>query len=246
MRALNIIAIVILTIMLSACENTATLEARVTDAPITVDGTLINKVNVKISEVSVHMSQTVDANAAGWVTLTTAPTTVDLLEFQSGTTALLGTQTLTAGHYQQLRFTVESAILTLGTTPVTTAVVTITSGVLRLNLDVTLEANKKYGVTLDFDAAKSLDLSGGGWRMAPPVVKVREVYLINADGTHTVLAKGSGATCTADSECTANKGEKCCGAAGAMKCVDVKTDVNNCGSCGTSGCATCTDGVCNA
>jgi hypothetical protein len=50
---------------------------------------------------------------AGQVTVSDAPQSFDLLQLQGGVTALLGTSTIPAGDYAQLRLVVDSARLTL-------------------------------------------------------------------------------------------------------------------------------------
>ncbi len=232
-------------------SNLANSSMRVylTDTPMTIDGQSVDKVLVTFSDLSAHTSATAGDTDAGWQSFTLKATTVDLLTLQNNINTILADQTFPAGRYQQLRATVSSAQLYLTASPTTPVNVTIPSGVLRINIDVTIAANTKYGVLLDFVASDSLKQAGGTWRMAPPVIKVKEIFIINADGTTTAVGNGGGAqaqACTADTGCTAVV-QKCCPATGANRtCANITTDNNNCGACGTV-CTlpqTCKNGAC--
>lgn len=188
MKKFTLVFLLLILALANACGNSASLEVRLTDkAAIVVDGHTINTALVTISEVSVHTSASAGENAAGWQAIALSNNVdINLLNLQNGVNQLLGRIDLPAGSYQQIRLTVASATITIDGSP-TPVPVTISSGILKMNLGVSLVAGNNYGVILDFSAADSLNLTGATWRMAPPVITVREIYRINADLTHTPL-----------------------------------------------------------
>lgn len=171
----------------SSTNGYAQLQVRLTDNHLEDEN--VKNVFVKISEVSVHTSSTSSENEGGWLeTQLKEAQEIDLLTLQNDVNKLLAEHPqLPAGTYQQFRVTVDSARVVMNDGSESLA--KIHSNKLRANLGVTLEANKKYGFTLDFDAEKSLKRVGnqGEWRMAPPVITVKDMYVINDDGTHTSI-----------------------------------------------------------
>lgn len=146
-------------------------EAPVTSkmAPITIGADTITKVMVTISDVSVHTSSSAEGSAAGWTSIpVTGLTDVDLLTLQGAVDLIMGSVSLTAGTYQQIRLTVSSASILIGTstTPVT---VTIPSGVLRVNFapPLTIAADTKYRVVLNFNSRQLSKNQQGAWSMTP-------------------------------------------------------------------------------
>lgn len=139
---------------------------------------------VTISKVTAHM-----ADGTSWTTLPftggATSRTCDLKRL-TNTTDVLGTGTLTAGHYTQIRLTVASATLyfdnaTTGdvcgatmTTPLgLKAEVKIPSGEIKLNHQFEVPAGGTTSILLDFDGDKSIKLHGNGdYQMSPPVISV--------------------------------------------------------------------------
>lgn len=233
LKVWSVCALLVLALATS-CTDSGTMEVRMTDA--TIEGTDVAQVIVNISDVSVHTSASAGATDSGWKSLTLSNNTaLDLLSLQNGINQILASVSLPAGQYQQMRITVASAKVVFADS--TNADVTIPNGTLKFNLGATIENNKTYGVVLDFDAAASLRLQGGTWRMNPPVITVKQVYLATV---------GSGGTCTALTDLCVVGTQKCCGTSPTIQCIDIASDENNCGGCGTvctSG-QTCTNGVC--
>lgn len=156
---------------------------------------------VTLSEVSVHMSGTGTSDGE-WVKLDFAgdstPTelTCDLKRLEKAED-LLAKDSLTAGHYTQLRLTVSDAKLyknleSAGTvacavepkdfeptssTPVTRGEepVVVPSGTLKLNREFCVPASGETTITLDFDGDKSIHQTGNGKYMMTPVVGVVKV-----------------------------------------------------------------------
>jgi len=127
---------------------------------------------VTFKEVSVHRAET------GWETVAfaggAAARTCDLKQLQAATD-VLGVAALPAGHYTQIRLTVESAALyfenaaTAGpcagtiTAPAgTSAALTISSGAVKLNRQFTVAVGGATTMLLDFDGDRSIKKTGAG------------------------------------------------------------------------------------
>lgn len=144
------------------------LAIRLTDSPFSEAKAVL----VTFSEVSVHRSET------GWETLPFAggasTRTCDLKKLV-GATDVLGVGPLLAGHYQQIRLTVESAAIyfdnastgaacapTIAAPAGIHAPVEVSSGTLKLNREFTLASGGATTILLDFDGDKSIKHVGGG------------------------------------------------------------------------------------
>ncbi len=127
---------------------------------------------VTFKEVSVHRT------GAGWETVAfsggAAGRTCDLKQLQAATD-VLGVASLPAGHYTQIRLTVESAALyfenpaatgpcaaTIAVPAGATAALKIPSGTVKLNRQFTIAANGATTMLLDFDGDRSIKRTGGG------------------------------------------------------------------------------------
>lgn len=192
-RVLSLAALLFMLALSNACNNYGTLEVRVTNgSPIVakIPGHTIDTAVVTISDISVHTSASANASDAGWSSiLLTNNVELDLMSIEGGLTKLLGMIGLPAGTYQQIRVTVASASITIDSLPEVIAV-TIPSGVVKMNLGITVVDGQQYGVRLDFNLSESLSLNGNTWRMAPPVINVLEIYQIRADGCLMPIVDG--------------------------------------------------------
>ena len=138
---------------------------------------------VTFSEVSAHVSGTGGFTPIPFSGGATSRT-CDLKKLAAATD-VLGTGTLTAGHYTQLRLTVSSAILDFDSassgaacqasiTPASknTANITIPSGQLILNREFDVTQNGATTITLDFDGDQSVHAQGNGQYNMSPVIAV--------------------------------------------------------------------------
>jgi hypothetical protein len=152
----------------TAPAGTGTLTVGIKDTPFSDAKAVL----VTFKEVSVHRAET------GWETVAfaggAAARTCDLKQLQAATD-VLGVAALPAGHYTQIRLTVESAALyfenaaTAGpcagtiTAPAgTSAALTISSGTVKLNRQFTVAAGGATTMLLDFDGDRSIKKTGGG------------------------------------------------------------------------------------
>ena len=142
----------------SSSTGTSNLQVRLTDAPVAYDS-----VNVDIREVRVNLRN----DSAGWVTLNTMAGVYNLLGLQNGVDTLLATGTVQAGTVQELRF-----ILGPNNTVVVGGVsfpFTIPSGS-ESGLKIKVGKNINAGLDsllVDFDAALSIKLEGGSYKLRP-------------------------------------------------------------------------------
>ena len=142
---------------------------------------------VTFSEVSAHVSGTGGFNPIPF-SGGASSRTCDLKKLAAATD-VLGTGTLAAGHYTQIRLTVSSAILDFDSassgaacqasiTPAATdktASITIPSGQLILNREFDVTATGATTITLDFDGDQSVHSQGNGQYNMTPVISVVSV-----------------------------------------------------------------------
>lgn len=85
--------------------GTGTATVSMTDAPACG----YEVVNVTVSKVRIHQSDSASDNAPGWTDITlNPPQPMNLLDLNNGALASLGETPLTAGHYTQLRLVLDN------------------------------------------------------------------------------------------------------------------------------------------
>lgn len=160
-----------------ASVSKGTLTINVTDAPPKTD---VTSIMVTLSSVEVHRAalettQSQDAGQSGdggeWVEIVvpSATKTFDLLKVQ-GVEQLLASTQVAAGKYTQIRLTVERAeVATGGGTP---KPATVQSKTLKIVHPFNILAGEITTLTLDFDAAKSVIVTGQNNIMVKPVINL--------------------------------------------------------------------------
>jgi len=192
----------LLTVFIAGCGSDGggstqpgTLGVSMTDAPACG----YDEVNVTVRKVRVHQSSSADDKAAGWTDITLdPPRTINLLNLNDPTKpnfALenLGETSLGAGHYTQLRLVLEDNngnqpsanwIVLTGQNPTKIPLETpsaIRSGV-KLIHQFTVNSGQRVDLLLDFDACKSIVLTGNGKYILKPVIKVIPFALNGIEG----------------------------------------------------------------
>lgn len=138
------------------------LEIWVTDAP----GEVLS-LDVTVSNIQVHMASDNVDDEEGWITVVSDNRTFDLIALR-GVQELLGEQELEAGHYTQIRMTVDNV-----TVNGVEANIIVPSGVLKLVGQFEIKADCTTALTLDFDALSSLrEPTGEGKIVFQPIVKL--------------------------------------------------------------------------
>lgn len=140
--------------------NTGTLDMYVKDSPENW-----TYVNVTFSLVQVHQANATDSE--GWYNLTpstSGPVTVNLAALQN-LSALLGTATLKAGMYTQLRIVVSQAtgVMQNGTE----VNFTVPSGNLVTTDPFNITSGQTTGQTIEIDLSRSIVQADGVWLFTP-------------------------------------------------------------------------------
>ncbi len=167
-----------------------TLNVSLTDAP--AGG--FTAVNVTISKVRVHQSNSASENDAGWTDITLNPARkINLLDLTNGVLEDLGQTSLSAGHYTQLRLVLVANSGTnlansvvLSSDPAATEIAldtpsAVQSGIKLIN-EFDVASGQRVDLVLDFDALKSVVARGNGTFLLKPVIKVVPTQLNGIDG----------------------------------------------------------------
>jgi hypothetical protein len=169
----------------SSPSSSASLTVMLKDSPYSDAKALL----VTFSDVSAHVANS--ASDAGWTTLPFASgatsRTCDLKKLVTAQD-VLGTGTLAAGHYTQIRLTVSSASLyfdnassgaacapTIAAPAGSNAAVTIPSGEVKLNREFDVSSSGATTILVDFDGDQSVKQTGAGAYMMTPVIAVVSV-----------------------------------------------------------------------
>ena len=145
-------------------EGTGTLVMKLTDAPPDLN---ITAALVTISQVNVHYAGTNDTNGS-WITVINESQTFDLIQIQNAT-EFLGSMSLPAGWYTQIRLFVDSAIVTIDGIQYD---LKIPSNKVKLITPWLLQDGQTLTLTLDFDVQKSVHETGSGNYIMKPTIKV--------------------------------------------------------------------------
>jgi hypothetical protein len=141
------------------------------DAPAGYD-----EVNIVVTRVEVHKASS-DSNS-GWFVINNNTATYDLLRLRNGASVILGDNSLDAGSYTQIRL-----IIGIGSNIVVNGVVyplEIPSGEqsgVKLNHAFVIQDGLLYELLLDFDAERSIVVTGNGQYKLKPVIRVTPVVI---------------------------------------------------------------------
>ena len=182
MRGRRLTPLFILAIVMAAfgCSKTTapgfgTIKLRLTDAPGD-----FQQVNLAVTQVSAHLegSEAAGENdstgtGGGWQVLRSDPFNVDLLTLRNGVFTTLAVAQVPAGHYTQIRLKLASGsnVVIDGVTHPVTVPSGMQSGY-KLVGDFNVPAGGLLDLTLDFDAARSIVLTGSGTYILKPTVRV--------------------------------------------------------------------------
>lgn len=162
-------------VIVPGCNNLSSqgrATVKMTDDPSNFDAMIVN-----IDRIEVHKSGT---GSNGWEVLSDQPTRVNLLSLTNGQTSLLGSSTLAAGSYDQLRLILGSgnSIVDQGTSYALSIPSGLQTGI-KININLQVKDGQTSNVLLDFNAAQSVITSGVGIYILQPVI--RSVNM-NSDG----------------------------------------------------------------
>jgi hypothetical protein len=162
----------------SSASGEGSLRVALTDAPACG----YDEVNVTVVRVDVHRSSDANDNDGGWQSLVLdPPRRIDLLTLTNGVLEELGTTTLPAGTYTQLRLVLAA---NGATRPPANSVVLTSGGEvalqtpsgqqtgLKIPVNITVEEGERADVVLDFDACRSVVRAGQSGRyLLKPVLR---------------------------------------------------------------------------
>ena len=165
-----------------------TLSASLTDAPACG----FDAVNVTVAKVRVHTSGSASDTESGWTDITLNPARkINLLNLTNGTLDLLGTTSLAAGRYNQVRLVLDpntgsamaNSVVPTGTTAEQSLDTpsAVSSG-LKLQGDFDVVAGQRTDIVIDFDACRSVLTKGNGKYALKPVVKLIPAALNGISG----------------------------------------------------------------
>lgn len=190
----------------SGSAPTGTLNVSMTDSPACG----FDHVYVTVNQVRVNASSAAADNDSGWSDITLAtPRKIDLLSLTNGVMTTLGTTTLPAGQYQQVRLVLaqnqgntpaNSVVLTGTTTEQPLSTPSATQSGLKIIRPFTVPANTTVDLVLDFNACKSVVAQGNGGYTLKPVVTATPTavsgtidgYVAPAQAGATVYAEQNG------------------------------------------------------
>ena len=185
----------------SAGTSNGTLGVSLTDAPACG----FDAVNVTVSMVRVHTSNSASESDAGWVDIA-VNRKINLLQLNNGVLDKLGEVPLQAGKYTQLRLVLDpntgaglaNSVLLTGQTNETPLITpsAVQSGI-KLVYEFTVAAGQRADVLLDFDACKSVVRRGNGSYALKPVIQAIPFVLNGIDGYVDPALLAAGVTVTA-------------------------------------------------
>jgi hypothetical protein len=147
-----------------------TISLRMTDDPADYQ-----EVNLSITQVSAHLegAGAESDSTDGWQVLRTEPLDVDLLTLRNGVFTTLALAQVPAGHYTQIRLKLApgSNVVVGGVTHPLTVPSGLQSGY-KLVGEFDVPAGGLIALTLDFDAARSIVLTGSGTYLLKPTARV--------------------------------------------------------------------------
>ncbi|MEN8191734.1 MAG: DUF4382 domain-containing protein [Bacteroidota bacterium] len=126
-------------------EQNGTLNLYLTDAQTDYD-----EVNITFSEISAHID-------SDWVTVLGEEVMVNLLDYNNGKTFLLASEPLPIGKYTQIRLHITDANVVVDNE---TIPMKVPSEKLKLGPQFTMEEGIAFGLIMDFDASRSVVVSG--------------------------------------------------------------------------------------
>ena len=178
----------------AANTQAGVVSVSITDAPACG----YDAVNVTVSKVRVHQSDSADDNAAGWTDITLdPPRKINLLNLNDPTQPnlaldTLGETPLAAGHYTQLRLVLvknsnnppfaNSVVLSGPATEIALKTPSAVQSGIKLIHQFTVDSGQRVDLLLDFDACKSIVQTGNGKYKLKPVIKVIPFVLNGIEG----------------------------------------------------------------
>ncbi|HEX2867328.1 MAG TPA: DUF4382 domain-containing protein [Ignavibacteriales bacterium] len=162
--------------------GTGQLKLYMADAPANY-----KSVNIQVTRIEVHQGG--DTSSTGsWLVVKDSTQNVDLMQLRNGVMALLGNTPLPAGQYSQIRLIIGTGSYVTDQAGVRHDL-TIPSGSqtgVKLNTPFTLQDGMTYELTLDFDASRSIVVTGNSNYKLKPVIRVEANALTGTISGHVL------------------------------------------------------------
>ncbi len=161
-------------LVLGGCQEMATdtgsgpgrMVVRLMDSPAGYDA-----INIYVDSVRVHYES--GDTISNWYTISRMPAVYDLLALSQGRDTVIADGLIPAGYYSQMRLYIGSGSnIVVGGVPQPLVIPSGSQSGLKLNIQATVVSGVKYELKLDFDAARSIVVTGNGRYMLKPVIKV--------------------------------------------------------------------------
>ena len=180
MKALTIFALLLCVMIWTSCSDNSTnvdpveygrLKMYLVDSPAALDSVIIC-----VTRVEVHRSGS--DSTSGWILINDSTRYFDLLLLANGASEILGDTSLPAGKYTQIRLFIGT-----GSYVIDSGVkhdLEVPSGSqtgLKLIHQFTIESGKVYELMLDFNADKSIIITGNGQYKLKPTIRVIPMVL---------------------------------------------------------------------
>ncbi|HTJ26400.1 MAG TPA: DUF4382 domain-containing protein [Candidatus Limnocylindria bacterium] len=185
-------------------SGTASVDVSLVDGPFRTSGGTVTAVNIAVAKV-----EAVGANGVQTIATFSPAQPINLLSYTSQSSPLqLGTASIPAGQYQQLRLVLDdsspnnTSVVIDGTTyPLTIPSATAPAGFsnatstdagdgpgtagIKVNVGLNAQAGQSYGFVIDFNAAESIVSSGasGKYLMKPVLVATAQAQAGSISGT---------------------------------------------------------------
>jgi hypothetical protein len=146
--------------------GTGIISVRMTDAPGAYDA-----IYIAVDSVRVHLDTGDDMS--GWYTISTFPAVYNLLDFTNGKDTIIAEAPVPTGYYSQIRLYIgEGSNIVDNGSPQPLTIPSGSQSGLKLNVQANILPGVKYVVYFDFDAARSIVVTGNGRYLLKPVIKV--------------------------------------------------------------------------
>ncbi len=171
--SLSTLGLAMVLVLFTACnkdKGEGSMRVRMTDDP----GDYL-QVNVDVREVEVHYD-----NGNGWVSLPTNDSIYNLLDLQNNVNVILApTSQMPVGNVSQMRLKLgpNNSIMLNDSTTLPLTVPSGEQSGLKININQYIAANSTVDILLDFDAGKSILLTGNGEYKLKPVIHVDDVII---------------------------------------------------------------------
>jgi len=174
-------AILLWVVILTGCsdstapENTGPgqIKLNMIDAPGDYDEVNVHIVRIEVHRADADSTDDGKDDESGWSVISTDTMMVDLLTLTDGNAVSIADTLLPAGRYTQVRLILggENTVVVDGVEHDLDIPSSMNTGI-KLNHGFTIESDALYQATLDFDADKSIHMTGNGQYKMNPVIRI--------------------------------------------------------------------------